>query len=120
MRLAMLCPIARPVESTTSALNAAVNRRDVDVWARTVSPLSTSFRIPAAAGPLTPVGCSAGPGVLNISGVKTYSATSHDIGVWHQPSCHDPRPAALTAPPRSTPPTSCFGVRNGISRKDRS
>lgn len=120
MRLAVLCPIARPVESTTRGRNTAVNRQDVDVWARTVSPQSTSLRIPASAGPLTPVGCSAGPGLLNISGVKTDTATSHVVGVRHQLSCHDPRQFALTAPTRSSPLTPCFRVRNGCSRKDRS
>lgn len=120
MSLALLCPIARPVESTTRHRNAAVHRRDVAVWARTVSPLATSFRIHAAAGSLTPVGCSAVPRLSNMPASVSYLTTSHIAGVREQVPCQNKRPAASTARTRSTPLTPCFGVRNGCSERDQS
>ena len=57
MRPFHACPIARPFESTSRASIACSRRRLAQGWARTVSPLSSPFRILASVHPRSILGC---------------------------------------------------------------
>lgn len=120
MRSAHACPIARPLESTSKAIIASSRRRAAQGWARTVSPLSSPFRILAAVRPRSILGCFSL--AITVGPILVMRRLTSELGLlWLGEGCSLVfRPIESLVRPPSPPSTPTSSVRTGDTNGVRS